>query len=398
MLPFARRTSILIIIVLAQFLCVSLWFAGNGVMDDLIRDYGLSDRGLGNLTTAVQLGFILGTLLFSLFAVADRSSPSKVFMVSAFLAASCNIILLFSDHWSPGIYASRFLTGFFLAGIYPVGMKIAADYFDVDLGKALGYLLGALVLGTAFPHLLKSQLHGLPWETVIIATSIAAVIGGLLIFFLIPDGPFRRPLQGLRIGVLPDLFIDKNFRAAACGYFGHMWELYAFWAFVPVIISVFVRSLTPHDISLVAFFIIGIGSIGCILGGYAAQRFGSFKIAFLALMMSALCCLISPLIFTLHPVIILIFFLFWGMMVIMDSPQFSTLVAIHAPVMNKASALTLVNCIGFSITIISIQLLTILSAWLSYQWLLFLLFPGPVLGLLAMIQSRQVTSIEKSIP
>ena len=394
----ARRTFILIIIVIAQFACVSLWFAGNGVMTELIRDYNLSTSALGNLTTAVQVGFIIGTLVFALFAVADRISPSKVFFFSAIFASLCNVGLLLSDPWTTGIFVSRFLTGFFLAGIYPVGMKIAADYFDQDLGKALGYLLGALVLGTAFPHLLRSQLQSYPWETVIIATSSVAVLGGLLILLLVPDGPFRKPQQGLRSGVLRELFADKNFRAAAFGYFGHMWELYAFWAFVPVIATMFIPNMTPNDNSLVSFIIIGVGSIGCIVGGYAALKVGSFKVAFLALACSGLCCLISPLIFTLHPGFIFTFLLFWGMMVIMDSPQFSTLVATNAPAVNKASALTFVNCIGFSITIISIQLITILSTWLSYQWLLFLLFPGPFLGLFAMLQSRGISSIEKSIP
>ncbi len=393
-----RKTFILTIIVFAQFACVSLWFAGNGVMTELIRDYNLSPKALGNLTTVVQLGFIFGTLIFALLAVADRISPSKVFFFSAIAASACNLGLLISDQWSAGIYLSRFFTGFFLAGIYPVGMKIASDYFDKDLGKALGYLLGALVLGTAFPHLLRSQLETFPWETVIITTSAVALLGGLLVLFLVPDGPYRKPQLGLRSGVLPGLFGDRDFRAAAFGYFGHMWELYAFWAFVPVVATMVIPNMTPNDISLVSFFIIAVGSIACIIGGYAAKKVGSFKIAFMALAFSGLCCLTSPLVFTLHPAFIFAFLLFWGMMVIMDSPQFSTLVATHAPVVNKASALTLVNCIGFSITIISIQLITILSTWLSYQWLLFLLFPGPFLGLFAMLQARGISSIEKSIP
>ncbi len=394
----AHRTFILMIIVIAQFFCVSLWFAGNGVMAELIREYNLSPRALGNLTTSVQVGFILGTLLFALFAIADRISPSKVFFFSAIIASGCNLALLFTDTWTGGVYVSRFLTGFFLAGIYPVGMKIAADYFDQDLGKSLGYLLGALVLGTAFPHLLRSQLQTFPWETVIIITSAVALIGGLLILILVPDGPFRKPQTGLRAGVLPQLFADKNFKAAAFGYFGHMWELYAFWAFVPVVATMFIRNMSANDISLISFFIIAVGSIGCIMGGYAAQRIGSFKIAFLALTCSGLCCLMSPLVFTLHPAFIFVFLLFWGMMVIMDSPQFSTMVASHSPAMHKGSALTFVNCIGFSITIISIQLITILATWLSYQWLLFLLFPGPAIGLFAMLQWRGISIIEKSIP
>ncbi len=381
-----RRTRILVIIVCAQFACVSLWFAGNGVMDDLIHTFHLSESSLGYLTSAVQFGFIAGTLLYAVYAIADRLSPSTVFFVSAILASVANLGTIISDGMMPLLYGSRFLTGFFLAGIYPVGMKIAADYYDKELGKALGYLLGALVLGTAFPHLLKSVLDKFPWEDVLMSTSFMSLAGGALVYFLVPDGPFRKRGTGFDQRVIFKIFKDNNFRVAAFGYFGHMWELYAFWAFVPVILAgcISVVEKGDIDISRLTFFIIGIGSIACILGGYAAQKIGSYKVAFIALAFSATCCLISPLIFTINPVLIYIFLLFWGMVVIMDSPQFSTLIARSSPPENKASALTIVNCIGFSITILSIQLLNILSDYISYQWLFIFLLPGPALGLIAL--------------
>lgn len=393
------RSRVLILIVVAQFACVSLWFAGNGVMEDLIRQFHLDEDALGHLTSAVQFGFILGTLLYALFAIADRISPSAVFFVSSLLAALSNLSLLLVDGSLTGLFISRFFTGFFLAGIYPVGMKIAADYFDKDLSKALGFLIGALVLGTAFPHLLRSELEGYDWRSVIIITSVLAVAGGITIRMFVPDGPFRKKQSGLKAGILADLFFKKEFRAAAFGYFGHMWELYAFWAFVPVVLKYFVPTLTLKDISLFSFMIIAVGSIGCVLGGFVAKWMGSFKVAFMALALSGICCLVSPLMFTLHPVIILVYFMFWGMTVIADSPQFSAMVATYAPAENKGSALTFVNCFGFSITIVSIQLITIASLWLSPYWLLFLLTPGPVLGLLAMIHWHGRHSVvEKSIP
>src|SRR5687768_3947796 len=225
----SSRTGILIIIVIAQFCCVSLWFAGNGVMDSLIRDYDLPSKFVGHLTSAVQLGFIGGTLFYAVMAFADKFSPSKVFFASALLAAVSNIGLIMAKGDIGIMYGSRFLTGFFIAGIYPVGMKISADYFDKDLGKALGYLLGALVLGTAFPHLLNSMMDTLRWEDVFITISILSIGGGLLIFLLVPDGPYRK--TGSRFSRLSafNLFREKNFRSIAFGYFGHMWELYAFW-------------------------------------------------------------------------------------------------------------------------------------------------------------------------
>ena len=382
------RNGILVIIVIAQFACVSLWFAGNGVMDALISEFNLPLRTVGHLTSAVQLGFILGTLLFAIFAFADRYSPSNVFFLSAIAAALCNLGLVIADGNTGILYASRFMTGFFLAGIYPVGMKIAADYFDKDLGKALGFLLAALVLGTAFPHLLKSLMDDFRWEDVVSTISGLAIIGGMMIFFLVPDGPFRKAAGKFDKGMLFKIFRNKNLRAAAFGYFGHMWEVYAFWTFVPLMVGVFIYTseVFPNDVSRFSFFIIGIGSLACIIGGILSGKIGSYRVAFYALSASAVCCIVSPLIFTLNPAFIYIFFLIWGMAVIMDSPQFSSLIAQSAEAENKASALTIVNSIGFSITIISIQMINFLSDYIDPQWLFVFLFPGPALGLYAMLQ------------
>ncbi|MGB5262481.1 MAG: MFS transporter, partial [Lutimonas sp.] len=226
---------ILPIIVISQFFCISLWFAGNGVMNDLISNFDLRKNALGHLTSAVQLGFILGALIFAIFTIVDRYSPSKVFFVSALLGALCNLGILWNENNLVSLLFFRFTTGFFLAGIYPVGMKIAADYYEKGLGKALGFLVGALVLGTALPHLLKDMTIAFPWQSVLLVTSTLAVIGGLLISIFVPDGPFRKPGVSLDHTAFFGVFKQKEFRSAAFGYFGHMWELYTFWAFAPVI-------------------------------------------------------------------------------------------------------------------------------------------------------------------
>ncbi|MDR5590744.1 MFS transporter [Christiangramia sp. SM2212] len=379
-------SRILPVIVIAQFCCTSLWFAGNAVMPDLLREFGLASDALGHLTSAVQFGFILGTLSFAFLTISDRFSPSKVFLFCALLGSLFNLGVLLEESDIYSLILFRFLTGFSLAGIYPVGMKIASDYFDKGLGRSLGYLVGALVLGTAFPHLLK-EISGnidLEWRWVIYLTSILAIIGGLLIFLLVPNGPYRSKKQKPELGLFLKVFRKKEFRSAAFGYFGHMWELYAFWAFVPVILGTF-KQLHPEanfSISITSFFIIGLGSLACIAGGYISENYGVKRTAALALFLSGSCCILSPLIFYLNSEILLILFLIlWGLVVVADSPLFSTLVAKNTSPESRGTALTIVNCIGFSITILSIQLLNYLNESHSTLWIFSLLSIGPILGL-----------------
>lgn len=369
---------------MAQFACVSLWFASNGVMPEMQAAFGLSPASLGHLTSAVQLGFIGGTLLFAFLAIADRFPAPYVFFVCAILGAAANAAMILEGNSYVSLVVLRALTGFFLAGIYPVGMKIAADYYPGGLGRALGYLLGALVIGTAFPHFARSFLADLPWSAVVITSSILSVFGGLLLLVFAGRGKVHT-VRSLRPGAVVLAFRDPEFRAAAMGYFGHMWELYAFWAFVPVILGNYlVRHNAELDISLSSFSIIAIGAISCVMGGIWSGRAGSDRIAIFALATSGLCCLISPLIYSLPITLFLAVLLIWGMAVIADSPQFSTLVARAAPAHLVGSALTMVNCIGFAITIVSIQLLTLLNVkgWTEYMFLLIV--PGPIFGCVAM--------------
>ena len=389
-------SKILPVIVFSQFCCTSLWFAGNAVMNDLLLQFELKPEALGHLTSAVQLGFITGTLAFAFLSIADRFSPSKVFFFCAILGSFINLGILFEENNLISLIILRFLTGFSLAGIYPVGMKIAADYFDKGLGKSLGYLVGALVLGTAFPHLLKtfSSHIELQWQSVIIFTSILSALGGLLILLFVPDGPFRSKLQKPDFKLIFGIFQNSRFKSAAFGYFGHMWELYAFWAFIPVILKTYEQfhQNVDFNIPLLSFLIIGSGGVACIIGGYISEYLGTKKTAGSMLLLSGFCCLISPLIFFQNSEILLIgFLIFWGLVVIADSPLFSTLVAQNASAESRGTALTMVNCIGFSITIVSIQLLNYMLNYLNPYFLFTFLVAGPALGLYYLFRKKDET-------
>ena len=374
---------ILPVIVAAEFAGTSLWFAGNAVMPDLQRRVGLPADALGSMTTAVQFGFIAGTLVFAFFALTDRYSPRRVFLASALLGAAFNATAIFAGAQLGSLLFLRFLTGFFLAGIYPVGMKIASGWFDRDLGQALGFLVGALVVGTATPHLIGQQL---PWEGVMLAVSAIAIIGGLLLYWLVPDGPYLRAGARFDPTAFAIIFRSPDFRASSFGYFGHMWELYALWTFVPVYLSAQAGAEDiVSSVSLWCFVIIGTGAIGCVAGGLLSRRYGSAKVAFFQLGASGLCCLLSPLAFWLPQTALLGFFIFWGIVVVGDSPQFSALNARYAPHHLVGSALTIVNCIGFAITIVSIQLLESMLAKVGAQFLFLFLIPGPILGLLILL-------------
>lgn len=390
---------ILPLIVVAQFCCTSLWFAVNAVMGDLTVNFQLENTALGQLTSVIQFGFIVGTLTFAILTIADRFSPSKVFCFSAVSGAILNALMLLEMNTLMSLLFLRFLTGFFLAGIYPIGMKIAADYYEKGLGKSLGFLVGALVLGTAFPHLLKSFDRIFSWETLVLVTSCLALLGGFLMLVFVPNGPYRSASQALDFGAVFRIFKVKEFRIAAIGYFGHMWELYTFWMLVPILLAnYFLEYRNIHlNVNYWSFIIIGIGSVGCVLGAYLAESLGTKKTASLALFSSFVCCCIVPFMLEwASPPFFILFLIFWGMVVIADSPLFSTLVASSAPSVSKGTALTIVNCIGFSITIISIQLLTIIRRQTDENFAYWFLALGPMIGLFFLYKNNK-NSNEKDL-
>src|SRR6056297_1470506 len=377
---------ILPVIVLAQFAGTYLWFAGNAVVDNLIAELGLPVMFLGYITMAVQAGFIFGTLIFAFLNIADRYSPVRVFLLCALSGAAFNLLIIWADT-AFTILSARFAVGLFLAGIYPVGMKIASDWHREGLGKALGYLVGALVIGTAFPHLLNYWGSDLPWQYVIAGTSTLASSGGVLLILAVPDGPYRRSSAGvkLKFNAVTTLFRNANFRSAAFGYFGHMWELYTFWAFVPIILTQYLSESTDVHLSvpLWSFLIIAVGGISCAIGGHLSSRKGSKWVSIVSLSGSGLCCLLIPFGFSMPLFLFLVLLLAWGFFVVSDSPQFSALVAHSSDPNLVATGLTIVNSIGFALTIISIQLFSYLWLVSESPFIFWVIAMGPLAGFLA---------------
>ncbi len=374
--------SALILIVLAQFLGTSLWFAGNAAAPELELLFG--EKGLApQFTSVVQLGFILGTFLYALFSIPDRFSPSDVFFFSSILATVSNLAILILP-LDLGIFLTgRFFTGFFLAGIYPVGMKIAADYFEKGLGSALGFLVGALVLGTAFPFLLKAFELSFSWKLILFTTSGLALLGGALVGFGIPDGPFRKINPKLDLRLIPQFVKNNKLMGAAGGYFGHMWELYTFWAFLPgLILFLFKGEISPPQQSLWTFILIAAGAVSCAIGGLISVRKGSEKVALWSLLGSGICGFVLLIAPEIPALFILPFLLVWGILVTADSPQFSTLVAQSVLPEHRGTALTLVNCLGFGLTILSIQFAQYLFGQYEPKLVLGSLSLGPMAGLL----------------
>jgi MFS family permease len=383
-----RGVLTLAALVLAQFLGTSLWFAGNAAAPELESLLGQSGL-VPTITSAVQLGFIVGTFFYAVFQLADRYSPSQVFLWSSLAAGAVNVALLFVPLQLEWILGSRFLTGFFLGGIYPVGMKIAADYTKGGLGVALGFLVGALVVGTAFPFLIQGLELDVSYRVLILVPAGLACLGGLLVGIGIPDGPYRKPNPALNFSLIPQLARNKALQGAAGGYFGHMWEIYTFWAFLPLLLGFLTHNtLSPATQSLWTFVLIGIGGISCAVGGLISQKLGSGTVAMASLIGSGVCGLVL-LVFPEFAFWAPLPFLFvWGLLLSPDSPQFSTLVAQSVAPEHRGTALTLVNGLGFGLTIVSIQFTQHLAGFLSPNQFIGLLCLGPVVGVFLFFYSR----------
>jgi MFS family permease len=368
----------------AVLLASATWFTGTAVAPQLALEWQLGPGGSAWLTSSVQLGFIAGTFAFAVLNLADRHDPRNVFAWSAAAGAIANaaFALLAADPTAASL--CRFATGFALAGVYPVGMKIVASWSPGGLGLQLGIMVGALVGGTSLPYLVRWAGLGLDWRAVVLAGSAAAIAGALLVRGALPEGPRLQARAALAPRMFLRVFRDQRFRWNSCGYFGHMWELYALWALVPFALQPALGD--GGDAALLSFGVVASGVAGCVLGGVASRRIGERRVALLALAGSATCCAGSGLIFGLSPPLLVPLALLWGFCAVADSPQFSALAARYCPPEYTGTALTIQNGIGFAITVAAIQCTAAFAELVGWHWAFVLLAPGPMFGAYAMLR------------
>lgn len=375
------------IIVVAQLLGTSLWFSTNSAADDLTRAWGVGPSGIGWLTNAVQLGFIVGTLSIAFTGLADRYRASRIFALSAVLGACANAgFALCANGLADGM-AWRFVVGLCLAGVYPLGMKLVVSWAPQQAGAALAWLVGMLTLGTALPQGVRVLGAHLPWQMVLLVSSLLALMAAAMVMWL-GDGPhlkLRDPSSPAAQANVLRAFKAPALRASAFAYFGHMWELYAFWTLVPMLIRItdLPGRLGVGSIAGLSFVVIGVGALGCVLGGWMSVRIGSARVAAVALGLSACCCLVFPWVSEAPAWLLLGTLLIWGMSAVADSPQFSALSSQACPPDAVGSTLAVQNGIGFAITLVAIAMTTSVVDHVGVEvawWLL----PGPLLGLIAL--------------
>ena len=376
---------------IAELFGMALWFSGSAVVPALSQEWKLSSGQVSWLANAVQFGFVAGTLISATLNLADIITTRHLFAVSALLGALSNAFFGLYVHQVNTAIGLRFLTGVCLAGVYPPGMKLMATWFRERRGMALGVLVGALTLGKATPYLVNA-LGSVNWRINVVFVSILAVLGGLIVLLFVSDGPHALPRATFDLKQIVKVFGNRGVRLASFGYFGHMWELYAMWIWIPVMIraSVAAQKGNPIVAETGSFLVIGAGAVGCVVAGLIADRVGRTVVTSVAMAISGSCCLLVGFLYggSVWPLLLLA--VVWGASVVADSAQFSSCVTELGDPQYIGTALTLQMCVGFLLTTVSIELIPKLVAQVTWRYAFMILAPGPFLGVLAMLRLRQL--------
>ena len=385
----------LVLMAITLVLSMSTWFSASAVLPQLQEHWNLSAGQASWLTIAVQIGFVAGAIASSLLNLSDVVSPKHVILGGALGAAAANALILAANTSLTGILL-RFATGFFLAGVYPPAFKLMSTWFRQGRGLALGVLAGAIILGNGMPHLING-LGGLNWRVVIIATSVLTLVGGLIAEFFIKVGPFPFPDAIFSPREAGRVFANRGVRLATIGYVGHMWELFAMYAWFSAFFATALVASGEGIGSAAAYATFAVfvaGGLGCWIGGILSDRWGRTRTTSLMMIVSGSCALLIGLLLGSSPILILLLGLVWGFTIVGDSAQFSTMVSELADQAYVGTALTLQLAAGFTISVATIWLVPIFVRIVGWEWGFAILVPGPLVGVLAMRRLRSLPDTE----
>lgn len=383
------------LLLIAEVAALSLWFVSAAVLPEMLRETAMSPFQQAALSSGVQAGFVAGALLSAVLGISDRYDPRAVFAASAITAGLVNATLLVSEPGGWAAIAARVATGALMAGIYPVGMKIAVGWGERDRGFLVGALVGATSLGSASPHLI-ALAGGADWRTTVTIASLAAIASGF-IALAVSIGPHHVRSAGFDPRAITAAWTNRRVRLAYAGYLGHMWELYAMWAWIAVATAAsYGATMAAADAErlskLTAFVAIGSGGIACAVAGYIADRVGKANVTIAAMLMSGTAALATALTFGGPAWLTFAIVVVWGTTIVPDSAQFSALVADAAPPEMAGSFMTLQTALGFALTFVTVQVTPVLASAAGWPVVLAGLALGPAFGVVAMSRLKAIRS------